>query len=154
MCIWECEFCGYKNEIIIEAEEIPESSSVEYFIESKNKKNLVETKYNQGQIIFVFDTSGSMCVTEAVQGKHILKTSSSLQSKNNDIFNEFGKDTNLLAQNYGNSKSNVTYISRLQCLQSAIEDNLENLKKQIPNVKIGFVQFNNESYSNRRWNET
>lgn len=38
----------------------------------------------------------------------------------------------------------VTYVSRLQCVQSAIEKQLEDMQKIYPNKKIGLVTFNNE----------
>ncbi len=38
----------------------------------------------------------------------------------------------------------MTYVSRLQCVQSAIDSQLENMKKNNPDRKIGLVTFNNE----------
>jgi len=143
---WDCEFCGYKNELMIEPEEIPETICVEYFIYSKNMcdKNFINTNssYNyDDKVIFTFDTSGSMCVTEPVIGNHVFKANSKLEEENNELRKSFGENSN---QFYGKLNKNVTYVSRLQCLQSAIEKNLESMKKLTPNVKVGFVQFSNE----------
>jgi hypothetical protein len=41
-------------------------------------------------------------------------------------------------------KRNVTYISRLQCVQASIEKQIEHFKKENPNKKIGLITFNNE----------
>ena len=38
----------------------------------------------------------------------------------------------------------VTYISRLQCVQAAIESQVQSLKENEPNKKVGLVTFNNE----------
>jgi hypothetical protein len=37
-----------------------------------------------------------------------------------------------------------TYVSRLQCVQSAIDSQLGEMKKNNPDRKIGLVTFNNE----------
>jgi hypothetical protein len=37
-----------------------------------------------------------------------------------------------------------TYVSRLQCVQSAIDSQLGEMKKNYPDRKIGLVTFNNE----------
>lgn len=39
---------------------------------------------------------------------------------------------------------NTTYVSRLQCVQSAIEKQLEDIQMSHPDRKIGLVTFNNE----------
>jgi hypothetical protein len=44
----------------------------------------------------------------------------------------------------GNHNKNKTFISRKQCILSAIENQLQELKKIDPLKKVGFVTFNNE----------
>ncbi len=44
----------------------------------------------------------------------------------------------------GNHNKNKTFISRKQCILSAIENQLQELKKIDPLKKIGFITFNNE----------
>ena len=44
----------------------------------------------------------------------------------------------------GNHNKNKTFISRKQCVLSAIESQLKELKKEDPNKKIGFIAFNSE----------
>jgi hypothetical protein len=43
-----------------------------------------------------------------------------------------------------NQRRNVTYVSRLQCVQAAIESQLENLKVSYPNSRVGLVVFSND----------
>jgi hypothetical protein len=38
----------------------------------------------------------------------------------------------------------MTYVSRLQCVQSAIDNQLSEMQKNNPDRKIGLVTFNNE----------
>lgn len=38
----------------------------------------------------------------------------------------------------------MTYVSRLQCVQSAIDTQLEAMQKNNPDRKLGLVTFNNE----------
>jgi hypothetical protein len=139
--LWVCEFCGNKNNIMIEPEEFPTADCVDYFVQSVNqiKSNIKNFNYNDEQtLIFCFDISGSMCVSTAIDGKHKFK-GSYLDSIQNDLMSfSDGSD-----QFYGNNR-NITYVSRLQCLQAAIENNLTGLVKASPNRKIGIVTFNNE----------
>ena len=73
--IWECEFCSFNNEIMIESEEIPKSDCIDYFVQSKsqNDKNFKNSNYNDDEkVIFTFDTSGSMCFPVTGSVTHIL----------------------------------------------------------------------------------
>ena len=140
---WECEFCSFTNEIAIETEEIPKTECIDYFLQGKSMtdKNFVNSSYTDDQkVIFTFDTSGSMCVSEPVTGKHKFKGNTQFENNVKEL-KKFGDNSD---QHFGNNSKNVTYISRLQCLQAAIENNLENMKTLTPNVKVGLVQFNNE----------
>ena len=140
--IWLCEFCGDKNEILIEKEEIPTTDCLDFFVQSSNQlnKGMKGLNYNDEQsLIFCFDVSGSMCVTTAISGKHQIKGNYFDKMKNDLMSFSDGSD-----QFYGNGTRNVTYVSRLQCLQAAIESNFNQLLKEAPNRKVGFVTFNNE----------
>ena len=76
-----------------------------------------------------------MCVSEQVVGNHNFKGS----KQDYDDLMKFSDGSD---QSYG--IKGVTYVSRIQCLQAAIENNLVNLGKGCPNRKVGFVVFNNE----------
>jgi len=44
----------------------------------------------------------------------------------------------------GNHNKNKTFISRKQCILSAIESQLKEIKKSDPLKRVGFVTFNSE----------
>ena len=134
---WKCEFCNSVSEFPnLEKEEIPTEECIDYFIEnnSKSKQNFSEEK----TIIYCFDTSGSMCVSEPLIGNHQIK-GEYLSKYKNDLM-KFSDGSN---QHYGASSGKVTYVSRLQCLQAGIESYLNELSKNRPKNKIGLVTFNN-----------
>lgn len=140
--IWKCEFCLFENEINIEDEEKPVDECVDYFIENVLNSNLSnnETKLmNDKTIIFCFDVSGSMCVTEPVIGNYKIK--GDYLNKYKDDLMKFSDGSSQFYNNYNKGK---TYISRLQALQSGIESNLKLLSKKYPKLKVGIVTFNNE----------
>jgi hypothetical protein len=43
-----------------------------------------------------------------------------------------------------NSEKNVTYVSRMQCLQAAIEQQIKDMTNGAADRKLGIVTFNNE----------
>jgi hypothetical protein len=43
----------------------------------------------------------------------------------------------------GNHNKNKTFVSRKQCILSAIESQLKEIKKNDPKKKVGFITFNN-----------
>jgi len=57
--IWKCEFCGHKNVVSIEKEEIPTKDAINYILDTEE---IVSDKKKQGEqaIIFCVDISGSM----------------------------------------------------------------------------------------------
>ena len=40
--------------------------------------------------------------------------------------------------------SNITWVSRLQCVQAAVEDQIERIRKESPKRRIGLITFNND----------
>jgi len=88
-------------------------------------------------IVFCIDISGSMCVTTELVGKKIkLKgdRTQELASLNNEGLNQF----------LPGQRRDVTYVSRLQCVQAAIEGQLQTLQKEYPNANVGLVCFNGD----------
>lgn len=49
-----------------------------------------------------------------------------------------GSDQRLQGEN------NVTYVSRIQCVQAAIDSQITNMAQGAPDRKIGLVSFNHE----------
>ena len=41
-------------------------------------------------------------------------------------------------------EANVTYISRMQCVQAAIENQIAEMATNAPNTKLGLITFNSE----------
>jgi len=120
--LWICEFCNHRNMIQIEKEEIPSKNAMNYIIDAEeidaNKKH-----GGEAAVIFCVDTSGSMCVTKAVEGKFKIK---------GDKYDELQK---LMKYSDGSDQfafndKNVTYVSRLQCVQAAIEAQLIDMKAE------------------------
>jgi hypothetical protein len=78
--VWICEFCNTANEVMLDDEELPKSATMNYLVEAAAQ---VEDKKMGAQdisVIFCLDTSGSMCVSQPVQGKHQIKN-----DKNKDL---------------------------------------------------------------------
>jgi hypothetical protein len=80
------------------------------------EKNLTE----QTGVVFCIDTSGSMSCGKPVQGKLQLKT------------------RNL---NYFDNSKDTTYVTRLECMQAAVEAQMVSILNATPLKKVGLVRF-------------
>jgi hypothetical protein len=72
--IWTCEFCGHSNEVSLEPEEIPTTETIDYILMSASQ--MVEQEQSMDKditVVFCIDVSGSMCVTQAMDGVLKLK---------------------------------------------------------------------------------
>lgn len=135
---WICEFCEFENNVQIEPEEMPSQSKLVYVIESSEQvAEALQGPDDNSTIIFCIDISGSMCVTQPVTGRVQLKT-----SKLEELKKQFGKNQG--PQYMPREHKNVTYVSRIECLQAAIEYQLTELQRGTPHRKIGIVTFNGE----------
>lgn len=136
--LWTCEFCESENLVNIDVEEIPRTQIVDYMLMSSSQIREERKDIDKSAItvIFCIDISGSMCVTEPVNGKLVLKN-----RKKVDLggFADFD-----MAEQYLQGDNQVTYISRLECVQAAIESQLKALSSIAPTQKIGLVTFNHE----------
>lgn len=136
---WTCEFCCNVNSVCLDEEEIPKSAEVNYLKEAAAQ---VVDKKLAGQdisVVFCLDVSGSMCVSEPVQGKMAIK--GDRIKKNYDAFKEFGDGSD---QFMNQAEKRVTYISRLQCVQAAVDTQLLEMSKGAENRKAGVVTFNGD----------
>eukprot|EP00486_Rosalina_sp_Unknown_P000113 CAMPEP_0201564840 /NCGR_PEP_ID=MMETSP0190_2-20130828/3443_1 /ASSEMBLY_ACC=CAM_ASM_000263 /TAXON_ID=37353 /ORGANISM="Rosalina sp." /LENGTH=931 /DNA_ID=CAMNT_0047981539 /DNA_START=123 /DNA_END=2918 /DNA_ORIENTATION=- len=140
--IWICKFCNHINIISIDDEEIPKQETVDYILAPpSNMDEHKETDKSESQIIFCVDVSGSMCVTQAIDSKHShFKLRGNRLDQDKDNLSAF-IDHNARSLN---QQSEIQYVSRLQCVQSSIDQQIENIHKENPNYKIGLVSFNNE----------
>lgn len=112
--IWKCEFCNTENEVCLDEEEKPQTSAVNYIVEAAAQ---IQDKKAMGQkdnsVIFCMDQSGSMCCSQQIKGKFNIKGDKTNELKDLMKFSD-GSDQFL------DGERNVTYVSRLQCLQAAI----------------------------------
>ena len=135
-CIWVCEFCDYENTLELEEKEIPIEPELTYILEPEvQMAQFVSESKSSGGIIFCIDISGSMCVSQPVEGKLNLKTC------------RIGEMQKLLIpglddQNF--DEENITYVSRLECVQAAIENQLNVLAASSPELRVGLVAFSGE----------
>lgn len=135
---WNCEFCGAITDLSIEEEELPTESELTYVLESAAEVSQVSsTGPDSSVVIFCIDISGSMCVTKPVTGILNLKT-----NKQQELMKliQHGEEEQFLP----GANRNLTYVSRLECVQAAIESQLQTLSKISPRLKVGIVAFNNE----------
>lgn len=94
-------------------------------------------------IIFCIDISGSMNTTSEIAGKVDLKFG--LSKEEIEMLKQFMQpgDEAQFANLPGAHNQNKTYISRMQCVLSAIESQINEIKKIDPFKKVGFILFNN-----------
>ena len=135
---WDCEFCNTINELFVEEEELPNAPELTYVLESAVQvANSSLGNRDLSTIIFCIDISGSMCVSKPVAGILNLKT-----NKRQSLMRliQPGEEDQYMP---GTNK-NLTYVSRLECVQAAIEAQLQELFTVSPDRKVGIVAFNNE----------
>jgi hypothetical protein len=129
---WTCEFCGFHNIINLDEEELPRTDPVDYVISPAPAGGLEEQN-----VVFCIDISGSMCVTTEVTSSVALKGGAD------------SREASLRAHAEGDQrlpheKRGVKYVSRLQCVQAAIEQHITQIAKTKPNFKVGLVTFSDE----------
>ena len=134
---WKCEFCGFETKsICLDEEEVPQAGDIqcEFMIEAPVKK---QSENEEGVIVFCIDISGSMCVTTEIK---------SLQSEWKNLRNEkSSKSKKPDADQYMPGESqNAQYISRLECMQTAVLTQLDRILIENPLKKVLLITFNNE----------
>jgi len=139
---WTCEFCGSYQRLELDEGEIPVSDvrAVDYIIEPAPCAPVVsdgatERPIQGSLVIFVLDISGSMCVTTEVEGKVALRgdqTANLSRLRNADD----ARDQWLPGQ-----RRDVTYISRLQAVQAAVNFQIEEMSKQGQQAQVALVTF-------------
>jgi hypothetical protein len=134
MNVWKCEFCEASNEIAIDAGEIPVHDTLDYLLEPAPVSSATSSP-DDNIIMYVIDTSGSMCVSSEISGNHALRFNQPL----GDIEGITAEEMRQLRRFSGNN--NKTYISRLQAIQAAVEQNVESLAKSHPSYRVGLITF-------------
>ena len=78
-----------------------------------------------------------MCVSQPVRGKHMIKGDKTKEMQDLMKFSD-GSDQ------FTQGERNVTYVSRMQCLQAAIDQQITEMTNGAVDRKLGIVSFNNE----------
>lgn len=135
---WDCEFCDQRNMVDLEDEEIPTDEDVTFMLEPALSTTASgPSGMDEALVVFCVDKSGSMCVTTEVPGHVALKGAESLrraQQMNTDREDQF----------LPRQRRDVTYISRLQSVQAAIDHQLQEMEKDYPNRRVALVTFDSE----------
>eukprot|EP00051_Salpingoeca_urceolata_P026485 m.477459 g.477459 ORF g.477459 m.477459 type:complete len:771 (-) comp20851_c0_seq1:193-2505(-) len=134
--VWRCEFCGTPNKVDLAPEETPADESVDYILEPAPA---VAASEDDARVIFCMDTSGSMCVTTEVEGRIALRGDRTQQ-----LTQELRAHTAGSRQYMPGQRRDVTYVSRLQSVQAAVDLQLQSMKKEHPSRSVGLVTFSNE----------
>ena len=137
--IWTCEFCNTKNEVMIDDEEKPKTNETTYMIEAAAQ--VLDKKFSTHEIsvVFCLDISGSMCVSQAIEGKHKIKGDK--MKGLSDEMKKFGDGSDQFINQADKGK---TYVSRIQCVKAAIESQIDEMSKGAQDRKVGIITFNNE----------
>ncbi|CAG2197276.1 unnamed protein product [Mytilus edulis] len=136
--VWTCEFCNKVNEVDIMEEEIPKERDVTFMLEpALSTTTAGPSGTDESLVIFCIDTSGSMCVTTEVPGRINFRGSHALSRIQRT--REDQRDQYLPHQ-----RRDVTFVSRLQAAQAAVDHQLEEMLKEHPNRRVALIAFNNE----------
>ena len=130
------------NIVELEPEELPTTDGINYILESELQAKEAAVGKSQSEdisVVFCVDTSGSMCITKPMKGKHQLRG-----DHLGDLRKELMKFGDGSSQYMDNEAKNVTYISRLQCVQAAIGSQIEQMSKAAAKRKVGVVSFSNQ----------
>ncbi|EGC31613.1 hypothetical protein DICPUDRAFT_99163 [Dictyostelium purpureum] len=136
--LWTCEFCGEANQVTLDKEEIPSTNIIDYILEAeptvkkdtnnnnagKSQKEINEA--DESFVIFCIDVSGSMEVTSFV--KEGMSLPVSLTNVNSE----------------GKTHEKVSYVSRLQCVQLGLLQQIESIAEKYPNKRVGIVTFSDK----------
>mmetsp|Transcript_57313 Transcript_57313/g.78154 ORF Transcript_57313/g.78154 Transcript_57313/m.78154 type:complete len:794 (-) Transcript_57313:139-2520(-) len=139
---WICEFCTSQNRVDMDDGELPVqgTNTVDFILEpalptmaragSTNNNN-----NNSSMVVFVLDVSGSMCVSVEVPGLVNLRGDRRSQLAEmrtaEDDHNQF----------LPGQRRDVTYISRMQAVQAAINAQLSAMAEESPDRVVGLVTF-------------
>jgi len=137
--VWICEFCNTRNEVMMDDEEKPKAGETTYMIEAAAQVLNKKFSTQEISVVFCVDISGSMCVTQAIEGKHKIKGDK--LGGMNDEMKKFGDGSD---QYINQADKGKTYVSRIQCVKAAIESQIEEMSKGAQERKVGIVAFNNE----------
>jgi hypothetical protein len=138
---WRCEFCGTSNDVVLEQGERPTQRVTEYLLAPPPQHILPES---EPITVFCIDCSGSMCVSQEVRGKialHALGQRRAQQmAAGNSSLAAFGDGSQQWLPSQRN-RSDVSYVSRLECVQAAVHQQIDALPA---NRRVALVAFNGD----------
>lgn len=143
---WACRFCGERQPVDLVPEEMPVGETTDYLLApapateaagaAAGAAGAAGAEAGDERIVFCVDISGSMCTSTEVPGHVRLRGDRS--SRLNAELNSEGAPQRLPGQR------NVSYVSRLQSMQAAVEEQLSSMAKAHGQRRAGLVTFNNE----------
>eukprot|EP00118_Oscarella_pearsei_P025546 m.308356 g.308356 ORF g.308356 m.308356 type:complete len:751 (+) comp43845_c0_seq1:107-2359(+) len=138
---WICEFCNNEHSIDVVPEEVPRDEDITYMLEpfslTTEGKPATAGPLDESLMIFCVDISGSMCVTTEVQGRFHLRGEERNRAQQL-------RDEGIFGVQMADQRRDVTYVSRLQGVQAAIDHQLETMRNSHPNMAVALVTFSNE----------
>lgn len=140
---WSCEFCGQKTMLMQKPTWFQQPLlarppiSIDHIL---MKGKLEEDAKQQPLVLFVVDISGSMCTTSEIPTGHGLVKLTSVERKQQQMMAKFNLEA--ADQYLPNQSRTVQYISRLDCVISALQIQLEEMAQQ--GKRAGLITFNNE----------
>ena len=145
---WKCEFCYEINkDLAINKKDIPFNESFEKCLEPPIEIEKKTKEVDDSSLLFCFDTSGSMCQSYNV-GEELKNKFNQISGKNNKKqkkkFRFDIDDEDVDYNEYDFNQENTSYISRLDLVKISIENNINSLLKNSPEVKVGIVSFGSE----------
>ena len=145
---WKCEFCSEINkDLVIHEKDIPKNNCVEKCLEPPKEMEKKTKEADDSSLIFCFDISGSMCQSYNV-GKDLKEKFNKISKKNNKKkkikFDIDSDEDDIDFNNYDFDNENKSYVSRLDLVKISIENNINSLLKNSPDIKVGIVSFGSE----------
>ncbi|CAI2383029.1 unnamed protein product [Moneuplotes crassus] len=145
--IWTCEFCRFKNTIVVEPEEAPNREALNYFLDNeyvsfKPEEEKFKSTNNEAPIIFCIDVSKSM-KSSATQKPFLSLKDSPVKKKGGFLPAICGPSKILANMGFSNGPKTVPVgQSRYQVVSKAI---LKQIKEMAGTKrKVGVVFFNHE----------
>ena len=145
---WKCEFCSEINkDLVIHEKDIPKNNCVEKCLEPPKEMEKKTKEADDSSLIFCFDISGSMCQSYNV-GNDLKEKFNKISKKSNKKkkikFDIDSDEDDIDFNNYDFDNENKSYVSRLDLVKISIENNINSLLKNSPDIKVGIVSFGSE----------
>lgn len=141
---WACNFCGAQNRgEMMDMGEVPTADCVDYLIDPPPvlESSSSSSSSDDPNVVFCIDISGSMCVTTELRGSLNVKGLKKRQEKLRAIAREHGVEGD---QYLPGQRRGTTMVSRLQCVQAAVETQVEKLCREAPETRVSLISFSSQ----------